>query len=72
MALPHQVAGLYRKETFSPEPGEKLEMDVMDERTALQWVELVDWFRLEARCQAEDGIEEEPTRAARICLKGCW
>ena len=67
-----QVAGPYRKQSFSSQPREKLELDVMDQRTALQWIELVNWLRLEARCEAEDCIEKEPVGAARIRLEGCW
>jgi hypothetical protein len=41
-----QVACPHRKQSFSPKPGEKLELDVMDQRTALQWIDLVDRLRL--------------------------
>src|SRR5882757_1532100 len=68
---PIEVVGPYRKQSFSPQPGEKLELDVMDQRAALERIELVDGLRLEAWCQAVNGIEEEPVGAACVFLKGC-
>src|SRR6267142_6933515 len=56
---PIEVAGPYREQSFSLQPGKKLELDVMHQRALLERIELVDGFRIEARCQTVNGMEKE-------------
>ena len=48
---------------------EQLELDVVDERSALQRVELIDRVRHLARRKAMNGLKKEAVGAARIVLK---
>jgi hypothetical protein len=44
------------KQAFPPKPGEQFELDVVDERPALQRVEFIDGLRFEARCKVVDRV----------------
>ena len=44
----------------------------MDQRPALQWIELIDCFRNLARSETLDRPEEKLIRAASVALEGGW
>ena len=50
----------------------KLELDVVDQRPALQGIQLVDCLRNLARCEAMDRLEEKSIGAASVVLEGGW
>ena len=66
---PVEVARPHREQASLPQTREQLELDVVDERSALQRIELVDRLRHLARRETVDGLEEEPVGAAGVVLE---
>src|SRR6516162_8639287 len=48
---------------------EKLELDLVTERSALKRIELIDRLRNFARCKPVDGLKEKPVRAGCVILE---
>jgi hypothetical protein len=48
---------------------EKLELDLVNERSALKRIEFIDRLRNFARCQPVDGLKEKPVRTGCIILE---
>ena len=52
-----------RQEAFGRQAREQLELHIMNERTALKWIKVIDLKRNFARSNSMDGLDKEAIRA---------
>jgi hypothetical protein len=66
-----QVAWPHWEKVLVPEPSEQLELNLVDQRPTLQWIQFFDRVWDLARSKSVDRVKEEPVRAFGVVLERC-